>query len=232
MSPVFEIASSGGVALNKIDKALAKLKLSPPATFTPAPGPIHADIQRAFACDLLRDGPLKASFRGGWEVQLYRPSLGAPRGAKRQWLSLGEYDGGNYNVFVFDFGSPDPKVYRFDHEDFDEASDAPRSFIQLAPSLSSFLGALRPESPPKRAVEQTPPHSSVDLGFIASKAALAGDRLLAVVEQRLVIFERRGEAWIIQLDTPIPWVPWSVAFDGDIFALEDNDHVLVGRRDD
>ena len=136
-------------AAERIDSALTKKKFEIPAEFAPdSSKPIHENLQRAFAANLLKDGPLKASFKGGWEIWLYQPYLGGVSGKTKKWVALGHADGGNYTVVTFDYADEDPAVYLFDHEDFDDTNDQPKSWRRLAPSLSSFIGSLKPEQAP------------------------------------------------------------------------------------
>lgn len=111
---------------------------------------VHLSTQRALAALEAWPGKpsLEADFRGR-KLWLYRPMTSSPSGTRNPYLFLGHADGGNYTVFIRDYGKANPAVYICDSTDeWDEKDNSPRSGTKLA-LLAEFIKKLRAEVKPK-----------------------------------------------------------------------------------
>jgi hypothetical protein len=107
--------------------------------------PLHENLRKVLAADWSEVSPFKLG--GSWPLWGLYFLGGHVTPGPRPFSTLGHWDGGNYTLFVYDFGSPDPAVYSFDHENFDDATGTIRSSRRVAPSLSGLLKALKSERP-------------------------------------------------------------------------------------
>lgn len=105
-----------------------------------------------------------------------------------RFVKIGQWDGGNYQMFVSS-KDEDPAVYSYDHDlDFDSENDLPPEYTELSSKLSSFLRDLRrPPRPKPKAAKM------VELELVQrfdegsgrmSYQVLGGDRFLRVYDDK------------------------------------------------
>ncbi len=201
----------------RVEAALQKLGLTLPDE-APGDPEVHPFLRRVITA-LAGGGPYRAKL-GSWEIWSYAPALAGLHGKGGRYLELGHADGGNYTVFVYDFGAENPSVYRYDHECFDEETEQPTSATRLSASFATFVGKLRPEvkkkPPAKKAARFLEATSTVALGRSARHFALAPGRMVvdAYAEPRRCVLERDGEDWKQDATLPVGSLPSLLAFDG------------------